>query len=153
MTDKIYDLDGWLHDTTGPTRGLRIPLADFLQPEWTRHRGGIIPDVSVRQGQVRARIDFGRWVVDCPNRITCGGAIMASIKEPYAICPECGSPENGGKWYDVVFPSVAQRRAIEAMLILRPAFDRPLNARHRNWDGESLLGLARENREHGLPVR
>ena len=134
------------HDRRWPT----LPMRELVAHCW--RRGGINkrpPPTSEVAGSVAAELEHGRWIVKCPNRpVGCGGALNASLTEPVFLCADCGSPENGGKWYAVVFPP--DRAAIEAMLLRRPAVlaDSAIN---RNWiPGESLGDLRRENAEHGI---
>jgi hypothetical protein len=106
-----------------------------------------------------ARMNHGRWIVDCPNP-ACKGAELARPGEDF-ICSDCYIEEalasDGavgatarareiarvrGEVYAVRFP--ADKAAIEA--VLRP---RPL--KHMNWQpGESLDGLRQENAAHGI---
>lgn len=99
---------------------------------------------------VRAYVNHGRWVVDCPNP-PCGGAELASKLDPTFICNSCGSLENGGLLYEVIFPRDAD--AVEAALMRRPLthMEKPNEAGNRNWyPWESVDDLNRENVEHGL---
>ena len=85
---------------------------------------------------VRAYMNWGRWVVDCPAG--CGGAELASSNR----CASCGEE------YRVDFPP--ERQAIERLLALRPETKKGV-ASHRNWrPGETLADLRRENIEHGV---
>ena len=108
------------------------------------------PPMLQVQGAVRAYINHGRWVVDCPEG--CGGAAMASLKYRVFICPNCGSPGNSGQWYHVIFPG--NFRQIETVLLKRPnkrGVMVPDDAENRNWrTGETLATLERENIEHGV---
>ena len=112
--------------------------------------GLALPESPAPQGEVRARIEEGRWIIDCPGG--CGGALFASKSDRRYICVSCGSPENGGRWYHVVFP--VNHRRIELALLKRPnkrgpAF--PNHATERNWrPGETLEDLNRENLEHWI---
>lgn len=67
-------------------------------------------------GTIKARIDDGRWIVDCPN---CNSALVPSALVPLFICAECGSPDNAGRWRRVEYPE--DRQEIERLLLLRPA--------------------------------
>lgn len=88
-----------------------------------------------------ARVYRGYWIVDCP---TCRSAELAWRDDPRFLCSNCLNQANGGRCWPVAVPPAA--RAIEALLRLRP------DPATRNWlPGESLLVLARQNRDHGLP--
>ena len=123
-----------------------VTLQDFLRPHWVRAQGTPLPPLSEASGEVRASVNQGRWIAECPDG--CRNAIVVSQGEPYYICADCGSEGNGGRWYAVVFPR--GKAAIEAELLKRPA-RRPFEAKTRNWSpGESASALRRENREHGV---
>ena len=120
---------------------------DFVAGFWYRERIEQLPEWSEAVGAVKARINHGRWLVDCTTP-GCGGADCVSKPEPFFICWRCGSPENGGKPYHVIFP--ANAKAIEALLLKRPAAV-PFRATHRNWTPEeTLVKLRKENIELGV---
>ena len=124
-----------------------VPFQDFLRRHWALSHGTPLPPLSDTSGELRASVNHGRWVVDCPND-GCRNAILVSQREPYYICTDCGSPENAGRWYAVIFPS--NKSEIEAVLLKRPAL-KPSEAETRNWTpGEAAAALRRENREHGV---
>ena len=124
----------------------KTPLWNFLVPHWAQWQGGPLPAFGEIQGNVEALINQGRWLVNCPN--ACGNAIVVSAVAPYYICVECGSPENDGKWYTVVFPR--QKAVIESVLLERPE-KIPFQAKTRNWaPGESLYKLRKENKDRGI---
>ena len=119
----------------------------FVQQYWGHVGLGRVPNIGNVQGQVLARVNHGRWIADCPAQ--CGGALVVTENPALFICVECGSPENGGNWYAVVFP--ADKLAIENVLLKRPA-SRPDHAPSRNWEvGESLAQLKQENKGRWLP--
>jgi hypothetical protein len=64
-----------------------------------------------------ARVDFMRWLVDCPH---CGGAEYIDPEEPFFFCVSCGNAENRGDAYPVIVPSKRDRDAIERALLERP---------------------------------
>ena len=124
-----------------------IDLPGFVQECWRRVGLGRVPALTAVQGTVAARINHGRWIVDCPGG--CGSAMIVTENPDLFLCPECGSPENGGNWYRVTFPG--EKAAIENILLRRPAF-RPDNAPARNWiPGETVATLRQENRNRGFP--
>lgn len=92
---------------------------------------------------VLARVDLGRWLVDCS---ACANAVVIDDEDLVFICPRCGS---GGKWREIVMP--ADREEIEEILLMRPGF-RDAN-RNRFWfAGESVEKLLMENVEHGVNI-
>jgi len=124
----------------------RVSLLDFLRPFWVVEQGTPLPPTSELNGKVPARVNHGRWLVDCPGG--CPNAIIVSQVEPYFICIVCGSEENGGRWYAVVFPR--DKAKLEAELLKRPA-RKAFEAGTRNWvPGETVAMVRRENREHGI---
>ena len=122
-------------------------LEDFLRPYWVTTQATPLPPLSEVSGEVQANVNHGRWIVDCPNE-GCGNAIVVSEREPYYICTDCGSQENGGRWYVVAFPP--DKSDIEAVLLERPTI-RPFDAETRNWSPcETVSTLRRENRQRGI---
>ena len=69
--------------------------------------------------KVKARIDFERWIVDCPSPI-CDGAEVVDMADPIFFCCSCGNPEIEGKTYVVIFPDKAKRAKIYGELNKRP---------------------------------
>jgi hypothetical protein len=106
-----------------------------------------------------ARVNHGRWLADCP--FGCGGSMDVSPGLTY-WCGTCGNLPVGGQCVKVDWPKDLEQ--IEDVLILRP------DKATRNWEpgklirrapyankvdkawSESLLDLAYENVEHGIPV-
>jgi hypothetical protein len=86
-------------------------------------------DVAVHRisGPVRARVDFGRWIILCP----CGAGVAVHPDWTEAYCLGCGAIFDG-----VVFP--AERREIEA------ALDGRRYAKHQFFFPD------RETLEHGI---
>ena len=123
------------------------PLWEFIAAAF--HSAGLRKDppaFNQAQNQVFATINEGRWIAECPTHD--GGAIVVSQTQPYFLCPTCGSPENAGNWYHIIFPS--DKRVIENLLLKRPAKDN-FQAINRNWKpGETIADLQRENNEHGI---
>ena len=82
---------------------------------------------------LRAQINHGRWLVECPN---CISAEMA-FEDRLFFCSECKNKAVDGYAYKVVFPTV--RREIETILKKRPTVN-------RNWKyGETVGDLETEN--------
>lgn len=79
------------------------------------------------EGEVVARVDWGRWLADCP---LCGGAELVSRKAGVFYCLSCGMADQDGKPMRVLFPDDAEE--IEAELNTRlPKF--------QNWNAERGL--------------
>jgi len=109
---------------------------------------GPLPDPTEdnTSGTVAARINHGRWLVDCPG---CNSALVVDLSQPVFMCVECGNATNDGKWFQVTLPR--NRRALEAELLQRPFGRNPADAPTRNWEpGETVADLRRENAEHGI---
>lgn len=89
---------------------------------------------------VLARVDWGRWIADCPD---CNGAEMVWIEGPLVLmCQSCWNRAINGLWRRVQLPS--DRAAIEAAL-------EPRAEPYRNWrPGETAEMLLAENRLHNL---
>ena len=88
-----------------------------------------------------ARVDHGRWIVDCP----CRAASMIWLEELVTWCAACANRHCGGQWQPVALPATARR--IEEILLARP------DAANRNWfPGETVDDLLAENAEHGHEV-
>lgn len=86
-----------------------------------------------------ARVDHGRWIVDCPD---CSGAEFALDSLPVFFCCSCRNVAVDGRRRPVALPS--GRTEIEAALLVRPI-------ENRNWrPGETIEHLLAENAEHGL---
>ena len=98
-------------------------------------------------GEVAARINHGRWLVDCPG---CNSALVIDLSQPSFMCVECGNAANGGKWFKVTVPT--DLAAIETELLKRPMNGRnPAEAVNRNWEpGETVATLKQENADHGI---
>lgn len=93
-----------------------------------------MPDLTLE-----ARIDWGRWIVDCPY---CHGAMAAFIEEPSLFfCRKC---KNDGTYkpIEVKFPN--EKAEIETLLEKRPKAN-------QNWRvGETLEFLKQENKERDV---
>ena len=105
------------------------------------------PHAGNTSGEVSARINHGRWLVDCAG---CNSALVVDLSEPVFMCVECGNNHNDGKWFKVIVPQ--DRAAIEAELLKRPWNGRnPAEAVNRNWEpGETVATLKQENFDHGI---
>ena len=104
------------------------------------HQGGPLPLLE-SQDSVPARINHGRWIVDCE----CRGAQLVYFSDLRTWCPRCGNVASGGAWRQVAIPS--NWRDIEQILNLRPELA------NRNWQpGETVEMLRNENSTHNLLV-
>ena len=105
------------------------------------------PTEDNTSGTVAARINHGRWLVDCGG---CNSALVVDLSQPVFMCVECGNAANDGKWFKVTVPS--NRKAIEAELLKRPMNGRnPAEAVNRNWEpGETVAALKKENTDHDI---
>lgn len=97
-----------------------------------------MPWAKIRSGEhvgiVDARINQGRWIVDCPVD-GCAEASLVFDADPRFVCVTCGAGP-----FLVMLP--AEREGIEAALDERPAVN-------RNWHpGETVGDLRVENRLH-----
>jgi hypothetical protein len=99
-------------------------------PPWKKlHAGQFV-------GTVEARVEHGRWLVDCPVD-GCAGAQLASDSDRRFVCVECAAGP-----FEVEWP--LDRDEIEAALNVRPA-------PNRNWlPGETVADLLAENAERGV---
>jgi hypothetical protein len=90
-------------------------------------------DVEVVYTTVTARVNHGRWIVDCDD---CHGAGLTCPHDyGISVCFNCGRV-----YPHVLFPKSVAR--IEDLLMLRP------NIKTRNWGGESVSELQRQNKAH-----
>ena len=121
-------------------------FVSFISREWDRWQDEHIPSVRKNNGMIKAEINQGRWIVNCPSE--CGDAVISSKKVPYYICSMCGNVSNDGKWYLIQYPK--DKMAIENVLLKRPAII-PFHAKTRNWfPNETVEDLEKENAERGL---
>jgi len=105
------------------------------------------PTAANTSGAAAARINHGRWLVDCGG---CNSAQVVDLDQPVFMCVECGNAANDGKWLQVTVPR--NRNAIETELLKRPWNGRnPAEAVNRNWEpGETVATLRQENTDHGI---
>jgi hypothetical protein len=82
-------------------------------------------------------VNHGRWIIHCP---WCASAEMAG--EYYFCSQGCFNAAVGRRYVRVDWPK--HKDQIERILCQR------LDPANRNWTGESIGELARENQEHGL---
>ncbi len=98
---------------------------------------------------VKAHLNHGRWIVDCPlerEGQPCGGAECVTEDDRIFLCLSCGNEQAGGDFLKVRFPAKASRGRFEKSLAMRPES-------LRNWiPGETPAKIADENRKHGIVV-
>ena len=114
-----------------------VSMVDYLVSNATRNDVPI-PDTVI--GTVKARLNRGRWIADCPED-DCFGACVVTSLDPIYFCPDCGSG-----WYEVIFPK--NKAKIEAEVLKRRVTRRGLV--HANWEGESLKTLREQTAEAEL---
>lgn len=84
--------------------------------------------------KLKARVDAGRWIVDCD----CGAGNSTHPEWGIALCYGCGAVRE-----KVKFPK--EWKGVEKELLRRP------ETVTRNWlSGETVAALKRENAEHGV---
>mgnify|MGYP001582552977 CR=1 FL=1 len=140
LQDHIHTYDDLGRKVTG---GNQVPFRDFLRVLYQRVQGQPLPPVpTVPLPQYQARVNWGRWIVDCPH---CNSALDVTSSDTMAICVDCGT-----EWFEVVFPPPQQKRPIERALLKRPG-NRAKVFSNSNWTpGETVANLERENRERGI---
>ena len=125
------------------------PYLIFVRGMYMRMGFGPLPEPTAgnTSGAAAARINHGRWLVDCPG---CNSALVVDLPEAVFMCVECGNAGNEGRWFAVTVPR--NRAAIEAELLKRPWSGRnPASAINRNWEpGETVATLKQENIDHGI---
>lgn len=100
-------------------------------------RNGTNITFHVERAAILARIDFGRWIVDC----VCGAGIATHPDWPAAPCVDCGAV-----YTNIVYP--ANRGRIEQLLSARP------RQRNRFWyPTDRLEDLIALNVKYGVRER
>ena len=102
----------------------------------------MVKKIEVYNGiPLNARIEFARWIVDCPN---CNSAEFA-FEDNLFYCSLCKNSDVGGKTRTVKMPK--ERKQIEGILGVRQIIN-------RHWyHGEAVKKLVDENTLHGLEVK
>ena len=146
MADYIVTFETWQPKDGKPRDStLRAFIARYCQKAEIS-----LPALDAIRGEVSARVNQGRWIVDCPVQ-GCGNAIIASYQEPVFFCSVCGNVDNPAHWYKVVFPQ--EHEEIERILLERPSRN-PFSALHRNWfPGEKVEDLRRENLQNNMRAK
>lgn len=105
-----FDAHGaWIHYLCGR-------MARQLETLWTG-------ETDAAAEPALARVDFGRWIADCPDPV-CGGAEYVEPAERIFFCFNCGNALLGGDARQVKFPEAEVRIQIEKVLIERPVIER-----------------------------
>ena len=96
-------------------------------------RGKILNSPVLDSKPLDARIEFARWIVDCPN---CHSAEFA-FEDKLFLCSNCGNSDVNGQVRKVKMPS--ERKQIEGLLGKRKIIN-------RHWyPGETVEKLQKEN--------
>jgi hypothetical protein len=118
------------------------PPAEWLSRMKARLRGvrWVAPPGTSDQVVVTARVDAGRWIVQCPS---CPTAMWVTWRDPRFLCDGCGNAAHGGRWLHVAFPP--NREECERVLAARPPV-------HQFWDpdSEDVAVLMGENVTRGF---
>jgi hypothetical protein len=126
-------------------RMAELPVAAFWPSHIPRFRVPEAMAIHAHNGKemtVEAFVNDGRWLVKCPMD-GCGGAQLASRKDPRFYCNECLNAGALGYWLRVTWPDDADE--IEEVLRHRPL------TTQQNWrPGETVADLRAENDEHGV---
>lgn len=109
-------------------------------------------ETRVGDAHAVARIDWGRWLADCPavpcaHPVTAERAAGAEYVAPGLpfMCQWCWNQNIEGRFREVDFP--AEKKALEALMLHRPEVDM------RSWNpSESLAQAQADNIAHGDPV-
>ena len=127
--------------TTGRVNIAKTSYRRMLEAIGEKH--GLTPPATDALGSpVIARVNIGRWIVDCE---ACATTVVIDDADLFFWCCRCGS---GHVWHPIEMPQ--DRGEIERLLMLRPGWRG--TGEHRNWEGESVEELRQENRDHGVPV-
>lgn len=59
------------------------------------------PDAFAAEPTVTARVETGRWILDCPF---CYSAELGDPDDPRFYCLGCGNGKAGGLWLHVEYP-------------------------------------------------
>lgn len=100
--------------------GSAVGYLKILQKDFHDKRGidVNIVDIDKPQGPaVPARIWQSQWIADCPD---CNTAMFVDPDEPIFFCFGCGNRANGKIPRPVQFPTEAERKEIERLLLERP---------------------------------
>jgi len=154
MVDQIIQHHDWQDDS----------FYEFIRRFYRRNGfGNLEAPNGIGVGEIPAKINQGRWIVDCPS-VICSSATIIDIDFPFFMCPDCVNEENEGNWYNINVPN--NWEGIETVLLKRPLRSSasksdgsdtwnqgsdPMHAYNRNWvPGEHIHDLQQENHSHGF---
>jgi len=111
------------------------PVAYRAWHQRSLHDAAMVHESSV---VLVARIDHGRWIVDC----LCGAGVYTHPEWRLACCVDCGAI-----YHDIVMPSAPAIAALTRLLLARARRE------NQHWSpGESLDRLKAENLAHNVGV-
>ena len=115
-----------------------VETGDTYFNEISKHIDRIILKKLEVSGIVKARIEYARYIVDCPN---CNSAEFA-FEDNLFFCSQCNNSDIQGKVRQVKMPK--DRKQIEEVLGKRPI-------KNRHWlSTESVKDLQNENLKMGV---
>jgi len=112
----------------------KLPIAGAVEAKHKLARS-ILNRFEIYEGQpLKARIEYARWIVDCPN---CHSAEFA-FEDKLFLCSSCKDSDIGGQVRRVKMPP--ERKQIEGILGERKIIN-------RHWTNETIKKLQKENEE------
>jgi hypothetical protein len=139
--------DHWMWNAGGGRRDFLVKQLEGIAREFGVPAN--VVDILLNHAPVGPQMDAklldGRWVVSCE----CGGQEVVDPDDPAFVClnPNCLNVLTKHEPRKVKFPKGQKLKGISEVLLARP---NPIN---RNWLGETIAVLEKENTDHGLPKR
>ena len=135
--ENIYETT-FIKTLDNPKLGFRTTDVRTFDKFYKHFTGRSVPE-PIPDLTLDARVDWGRWIVDCPY---CHGAMAAFDTDPsYFFCRKC---KNNGTYKPIKVEFPQERSEVEVLLGNRPKAN-------QNWRrGETLEFLERENAERGM---
>ena len=116
----------------------KLPIAGSMMARQKLVERPLIARQPVYDGPpLEARIEYARWIVDCPN---CGNAEFV-FEDKLFMCSTCLNSDIGGQVRRVRMPP--QRQMIEGILGKRKIIN-------RHWDKETIAELQTENTQFDI---